>query len=137
MTYSLNVSQPVSNSPRKKRTTRVAPCWLDRILVFAEHHYSIHGQAPTKRETSIGIGYNYQGVCQGWKMLAAAKRLPDHLLVEPVLERKATNKAATNHLKSGDTTPETAAKLWRLLKTDRWALVLLYEMAQGKLRGDL
>lgn len=130
MNMSLNHSQP-KKLGRKPGTD---PKKVDRLLAIIQEAVQKTGAVPGNSELSLAMGVTPPTVIKIWRMLVAQGRISTDI---QVLRAKNKQRKVVFCAHSGDCTPETAQKLFNLLKNDMEARIAFFELSRGNLRKDL
>lgn len=133
---SLNFSQPVSNPAHKKRSKKHYPNSgfsqgkLDLIVDFTHRYLAETGRVPSKQQIADGINYNYPSTCRAWRHLVAVGRLSSDLDDQVEIQKLDGPKVTANQ-HTGKCSPETATKLFNLIKNDMEARIAFFELLRG------
>lgn len=141
MNMSLNFSQypRIGRPPGPGRKSDVSAKRMEAIAVFTLEYFETAGRAPSTEEISKAFGYSVKSIRRAWKALVDAGTIPEHIAqcrTKQNLER-VHKPGNTNHAHTGNCTPETANKIFNLIKNDIEARITFSLMQRGILRKDL
>jgi len=129
VTYSLKVPQVT----KIHRQTNLVPEGLDRLAAFVHQRLDETGHVPTVGDMGDFLGCSYAKASLAWRALVATGKVSADLVAQREREKYKNSQCSNDH-HSGRCTPETATKLYNLLKNDVEARISFFELLRGKIR---